>query len=188
MIFNVLPWRSPIPQKSKDPMVILIQDNWNDYGFLTTFHATVVTESEPLELGSVKILHVDQESGSTPIESSFTHLSEEYCSLGQTMSYYETLKSLGDELCTQVLVGLRDVVHNGAILAEFEHKVGFQKSLIRGSSADRVLIDGPVFLRSTGVWHSDQPANQVAVEFLTRVGGNRFQFNLNFRSGGDIPG
>jgi hypothetical protein len=63
MIFNVLPWRSPIPQKSKEPLVILIQDNWDDYGFHTTFHATVVTESGPLELGTVKILHVNQEAG-----------------------------------------------------------------------------------------------------------------------------
>lgn len=188
MIFNVLPRRSQAPQKSKEPLVILIQDNWNDYGYLTTFQATVVTEVGQLELGSVKILHVDQQSGSTPIESSFTNLSQEYCSLGQTMSYYETLKSLGDELCDQILVGLRDVVHNGAILTEFEHKEGFQKSLIRVSSAERVLIDGPVFLRSTGTWHTDEPANQVTVEFLTTVGGNRFPFILNFRSGGDIPG
>jgi predicted ATPase len=188
MIFNVLPWRSPIPQKSKEPLVILIQDNWDDYGFQTTFHATVVTESGPLELGSVKILHVNQESGSTPIESSFSRLSEEYCSLGQTMSYYETLRSLGDEVSDQILVGLRDVVRNSAILTEFQHKQGFEKSLLRGSSAERVLLDAPVFLRSTGIWRSDEPPDQVAVEFFTTVGGNRFQFNLNFRSGGEIPG
>jgi hypothetical protein len=94
MIFKVLPRRSRIPHKSKEPLVILIQDDWDDYGFQTTFHATVVTESGALELGTVKILHINQESGPTPIESSFTLLSEEYCSLGQTMSYYETLRSL----------------------------------------------------------------------------------------------
>jgi predicted ATPase len=188
MIFSVLPWGSPIPRKSKDPMVVLIRDNWNDYGFLTTFHATIVAESGALELGSVKILHLNQESGATPIGSSFTQLSEEYCSLGQAMSYYETLKSLGDELCDQVLRDLRDVVRDGAILAEFEHMQGFQKSLIRVSSAERVLIDGPVFLRSTGAWHPDETEDQVAVEFVTTVGGNRFQFNMNFRSGGRIPG
>ena len=165
-----------------------MQNNWNDYGFETTFNASLTTESGVFDLGSVKILHVSQEQGPTPIETTFTQLSEEYCSLGQTMSYYETLKSLGNELCDEFLRALRDVIWDRSILYLFDQKAGFQKSLIRSSSAERVLIDAPLLLRPTEVPRSDQSSELVAAEFFTTVGGNRFHFPLNFRSGGEIPG
>jgi len=188
LTFRVLPWRSIIPQKSKDPLVILIKDDWDDYHYRTTFHATAVTESGALKLGTVKILQAGQEGGNTEIPSQFSELPEDYCSLGQAMSYYESIRSLGDPLCEQILVALRDVVNDGRILAEFEHTEGFQKSLIRIGSAERALIDGPVFLRPQLVQRHDRAKGEVALEFLTTVGGNRFTFVLRFETGGEIPG
>ena len=148
MIFKVQSRRHNIPTKSIDPTVILVQDSWDDYGYKTTFGATVITDAGALELGSVKILRADQQGGLTPIDNEFTALSEEYCSLGQTQSYYELLRSLGDDIRKSVLTGLRDAATNPTILTDFEHLEGFKNSLIRSSVAERVLIDIPVFSRT----------------------------------------
>jgi hypothetical protein len=43
MIFRALNRRSPIPSNSKEPTIILIRDNWNDYGYLTTFQASLIS-------------------------------------------------------------------------------------------------------------------------------------------------
>jgi hypothetical protein len=147
MIFEVLASRRLVPQSSPEPLVALVENNWDDYGYQTTFAAIVVAESGSVDLGSVKILRVNQHLGPTPIERKFTQLSEDYCSLGQTQSYYELLKSLGDNICSDVLVGLRDAATNANILTEFEHLEGFKNSLVRNSTARRVLIDIPIFFR-----------------------------------------
>jgi hypothetical protein len=186
MIFKVQPRQHNIPTKATDPTVILVQDSWDDYGYKTTFGATVITEAGALELGSVKILRADQQGGLTPMDREFAALSEQYCSLGQTQSYYELLRTLGDEICKNVLTGLRDAATNPKILTDFEHLEGFKNSLIRSSVAERVLIDIPVFFHDSV--RSDEFHEQVQTGFVTTVGGNRFPFNLEFSSGGEIPG
>jgi predicted ATPase len=188
MIFKVVPWRSPIPIRALETLVYLMRDAWDDYGLQTTFRAKVVTPDGIVDAGTVKILHRDQQAGGTPIESEFTQLSDAYCSLGQTTSYYESLKSIGDERCNEVLHGLRDVVQDAAILAEFEHTEGFRTSLIRTSSAERALTDAPFLLRPSSAPQGDGAAEDVSCDVFTTVGGNHFTFELRFARGGEIPG
>jgi hypothetical protein len=46
------------------PFVLLKQDTWDDYGYKTTFEASLrESEGKTMSLGSVKILHRDQEKG-----------------------------------------------------------------------------------------------------------------------------
>jgi predicted ATPase len=188
MIFKVVPWRTPIATRSEEPVVFLTRDSWNDYGFNTTFHAKLVTKSDLVDLGTVKILHVDQESGPTPIYPTFMELPNTYCSLGQTMSYYESLKSLNDPIGIDILRALRDVVFDIKILMQFEHTPGFKNSLIRGSAAERILIDAPILFHPTAESQIDESQSDVVLEFLTNVGGNRFEFKLKFARGGELPG
>jgi predicted ATPase len=187
-LFKVVAWREYVPPGPPDPLMILTRDNWNDYGFETTFHARLALQSGSLDLGTIKILRSDQRGGPTPLDPDFDGLSNDYCSLGQTMAYYEQLKLQDENLYSRILSGLRDVVYEPQIRSRFEHLDGFQKSLIRSSSAERVLLDGPAFLRPSSISGSDVPATEVRALFFTTVGGNPFKFQLHFGTREPIPG
>ena len=50
------------------PNVLLAQDNWDDYGYKTTFNATLyVSPEDEIDLGVVKILNHAQMGGGTPL-------------------------------------------------------------------------------------------------------------------------
>ena len=73
------------------PYVALDRDNWDDYGYKTTFMAVLhVTAGTKVDLGAVKIMRSDQESGSTTMpKSPFKELGMEHASLGSDLGYYE---------------------------------------------------------------------------------------------------
>jgi ABC-type branched-subunit amino acid transport system ATPase component len=153
-------------------------DRWNDYGFETSFEVRVYwPDRKPLELGVVKILRGDQTSGRTPLKKEFVRLSEDYCSLGQDIAYYEMLHKLGPWARTY-LRALRDLVASPVILKSFEDHGGFRNSLIRSSGAEIALSDAPnLFVPS----HSDpqsQDSDRLAFALETTVGGNTFEFSV----------
>jgi len=93
---------------------------------------------------SVKILQRDP---SKPIEaltitklpSPIVPLSEDHCSLGQDMKYYETFLALGPETYTPYFAALRDAAVNPDIAAVFQEMEGFRKSLLRFSEAEKAF-------------------------------------------------
>lgn len=130
------------------PFVVLQTDNWDDYHFRTLFHPVVyLSESEAVDLRSVKILKLGQESGRTPIDEVFDELDGSYCSLGQELSYYESLRALPEDVRDEYLTALRDAAAAPPIRERFQAEVGFRTSLLRNGSAERALEDGPALLR-----------------------------------------
>ena len=103
------------------PTVVLRKDNWDDYGFKTMFYVRLhLGTDRVVDLETVKILHREQNGGPTPFpgtsfDSSFLH--DEYCSLGQSYSYYELLHGLGEDVYRPYLDGMCDVVYSPTILA-----------------------------------------------------------------------
>ena len=46
-----------LPTTNRYPHAVLVQDNWDDYGYKTTFHVTLhVSADESHDLGSIKII------------------------------------------------------------------------------------------------------------------------------------
>ena len=82
------------PSKSfKFPLIVLVKDGWNDYGFYTLYNLVYYREfGDYTEIGNVKIL--EKNSDSTSIPSKFKQLSNDYCSLGQSLEFYEKLKKI----------------------------------------------------------------------------------------------
>lgn len=81
------------------PYVILTQDNWDDYGYKSTFSAELHLPDETLDLGPLKILYADQMSGYTPMpKESFESLGKDYYSLGGDLNYYEKLFKCGPRI------------------------------------------------------------------------------------------
>ena len=128
-------FKTPSPER---PSVILHRDNWNDYTYVTLFHAYYAHASgEQDSLGTVKILR--RGSKSTRLLPTFHSLESDTCSLGQSLEYYERIASLGRDEAHNILTSLRDAAYLPQVAAEFLDEEGFQKSLLRGSDAKTAL-------------------------------------------------
>ncbi|MFM8442456.1 MAG: AAA family ATPase [Methylococcus sp.] len=118
MIFKVLPYKSRLPSGAKD-VVFLLTDGWDDWFKFATMYNVIYFdgEGEQHRIGEVKIgqfnMADDQRSPNIPEE--FEQLSDEFFSLGQDDSYYQTLKDLGEEVLDMVLIALRDVAKDAEL-------------------------------------------------------------------------
>ncbi|MED3876477.1 ATP-dependent nuclease [Lysinibacillus capsici] len=122
------------------PMIILSEDNWNDYGYYTLFHMHYFDEEKKhWEIGDVKILHEENEDSRSLIPTKFKNLKDEFCSLGQTLDYYEELLRLKNNKGIEILRALKDVVIDKDSYKKFKDNNGFSSSLIRFSEAEKAL-------------------------------------------------
>ncbi len=112
---------------------ILRQDKWNDYGFQTLYHLYRSDGSaSPESIGEIKILKRGQtESDPIQIDSDFDELPEGYCSLGQSLDYYERLGEGGTDVRKDVLARLRDVIQDIDIRDSFKEEPGYSTALCR---------------------------------------------------------
>lgn len=122
------------------PCVELSTDNWNDYGFETTFSLYYFSKRGiQKDIGEVKIHTLENPFTRKVMPTSFEELDENYCSLGQSMSYYRQLSELPEEVYKPILIGLRDIVFTKDIYEEFPNKLGITDSLFRSSEANKVF-------------------------------------------------
>ena len=105
------------PPKTIGPAFVLIQDKWNDFSFRTQYQLYFVGEDEIITLiGSVKILKKGQtESDDSLITNDFQELNDDFCSVGQSLDYYQRFSELPDQVREIGLISLRDIVHSPAI-------------------------------------------------------------------------
>jgi hypothetical protein len=171
------------------PHVVLQQDNWDDYGYKTTFDATLkLTGEDEEELGPIKILKSDQTNGFTPMPSEpFATLGREYCSLGGSLDYYEKLYKRGAPIYRPYLNGLGDVAFSDDVRARFEDKEGYKVSLLRFGGAERTIEDASRLFAGEGA--RERKGEGFSVKFKTTVssGENSFTINFDFRDHNGLP-
>lgn len=118
---------------------ILVNDNWDDYHFKTTFDVYVVDDERVLhEIGVVKIMTKGMSGGRVDFPSPFEKLGPEFCSLGQDQNYYEKLFLFPQPLREEFFVGIRDCVFDLEIWEEFREESAMQTSLLRSVNATTV--------------------------------------------------
>ena len=172
------------------PHVLLIQDNWDDYGYKTTFQAILrLSAEDEVELGHVKILKQDQTGDYTPMpRKPFEALGDEYCSFGGTLEYYEELFKRGQQIYQPYLEGLGDVAFSDDVKARFEDLEGYRTSLLRFSGAERTIADASrLFARKAP--RAKRRGRGFLVKFKTRVAdqANSFTIDFDFRRHGGLP-
>jgi ABC-type cobalamin/Fe3+-siderophores transport system ATPase subunit len=171
--------------KKNFPVLYLYRDTWDDYGFKTLFHAKYWrNETEPVDLGTVKILQRGQDSGYTQVPDRFQELSEDFCSLGQDLEYYEKIHSFSRSEYQPLLKGMRDVVFNRVARAAFEDEQGFKDSLLRSTAARSALEIAPSFFSN----EQPSPPELGKLHFRTSVGGNSFLTSFDFTGDPRLPG
>jgi len=120
------------------PIFQLAPDNWNDYGYYTSFNLYFAKSPiDKIDIGEIKIFQ--KGCTITKIPDEFVQLDDSFCSLGQTFEFYNNLMNLFPNQFKQILIALRDMGTNSSIQALFEEEEGVQKSLLRSSETYAIL-------------------------------------------------
>ncbi len=178
-------------QLDQYPHVVLVRDNWDDYGYQTTFISYLyLSANQEIKLGVTKILKEDQAGGSTPIVNSpFNELDQDYCSVGYDISeYYEVLFKLDSDIYKPYLMGLRDVAFDDEIKARFEDHEGFRVSLLRAGRVESLIRNASLLFRENLPPVSDQN-DGLTFSFKTKVANNSNSFItlFDFKKSGLLP-
>jgi ABC-type lipoprotein export system ATPase subunit len=112
---------------------LLQQDEWNDFSFQTQYHLYFRgADNETILIGAVKILRKGQTKADfLQIQTDFDTLPNEFCSLGQSLDYYERLSSIDKVYKEEVLKALRDIIYEPDNGAGFASEEGWNTSLLR---------------------------------------------------------
>jgi len=190
MRFLVRSRSSETIKSNRYPHVVLVPDNWDDYGYKTTFHVTLYISADDFyELGSIKIIEKDRASGYTELpKRSVSTLPERFASLGPDLDYYETVYKLGRAVFEPYFRGLRDVAFDDEIRAMFEESEAYRVSLLRFGSAERTIDDAARLLRAPTL-RSRRRSMGFRVKFKTKVARHSTPFiiDFDFRRHGQLP-
>ncbi|MDP1821887.1 MAG: AAA family ATPase [Archangium sp.] len=117
----------------------LVSDEWNDYGYRTTFSLFCRDERGSQRLGMIKIA-TNSGDQTTEIPTSFEKLGPQYCSLAVSSAVYSRADQvLGRPISDQVFAALRDCHVVAGSNDGFQASRAFSSSLLRFASA-RLLL------------------------------------------------
>lgn len=131
------PPRNPSPTR----VAYLIEDNWNDYGYVTQYQLVIHDGRGKLdEIGYVKFgqREMAEDQTSPELPERFRQLSDEFFSLGQDELYYLRLISAYPADAREILAALRDVAADEALFEEVLHEPVMGISLLR--SVERITV------------------------------------------------
>lgn len=133
--------------KQEGAFVLVFNDNWNDYGWYTSFALWHFPDHDKCFIGELKILHATQDVTYKLIKDGFKSLSEDFCSLGQSMTYYHNLKNtLAEKEFKELLIALRDCSFNKRIYEQYKSHEMMSASLLRESYAQRAFDKAPLII------------------------------------------
>jgi predicted ATPase len=136
---NILIYFNPVKSNIVYPSFILFDKTWDDYGHSTSFELVYKpAANSSFSLGRVKIMKRNTKSTKETLQEKFTDLSVDYCSLGQTKTYYTGLKEVLGANYNSFLLAIRDVATFPRIHEQFENDDVFEKSIIRGYETERL--------------------------------------------------
>lgn len=174
--------------------IVIYDDNWNDYGYRTTFHVVYCDQNRKVhKIGSLKIYNYDLDemrttnyynSVSSLLPAKIGSLDDKFCSLGQNLSYYRNLKTHFPESYIQILKRLNDIAVLPELKERFINEHGVQTSLLRESSAEKAIKEASYLLETDALEQKDMsfsyrvtvPYSDIPVELA-----------FNFSKNEDLP-
>ncbi|MBR7716770.1 AAA family ATPase [Acinetobacter nosocomialis] len=126
-------------QKIDYPCFILSNINFNDFGNYSNFFLDYFPEKDnKIHIGRLKIIKKNDFNTIQVIPHTFTEL-DDYCSIGEDMSYYEKFKEIFGDLFYSKLRALKDCSFFHDTLEFFENDDNFKKSIIRDNEQERLI-------------------------------------------------
>ena len=131
-----------------DADFLLEKDNWNDYGYLTTYHLHSTPKTNAHNkcdlLGTLHIMHIGQKEYEYAIRGidEFESLGDEYCTMCQDLSVFMALnKMLKPEDRLEFVESLRLITSkNKDSFSAFFDEECFQKSFLRYNDFDSYIL------------------------------------------------
>jgi ATPase components of ABC transporters with duplicated ATPase domains len=122
------------------PAFRLDEYTWDDYGYKTRYKLTYYTSADQYKsIGVVRIMKRDVDATYGAIPSGITELGADYCSLGQSLTYYSRIKLVLGPTYKNFLFAFRDAACFSQICDEFCNESAFNHSLLRETDADKAL-------------------------------------------------
>ncbi|MDC5417195.1 AAA family ATPase [Acinetobacter baumannii] len=118
---------------------VLSPTTWDDYGKKNEFVLFYYSNNQSLLIGKLKIISKKSKSTTKEIINNFFMLDSEYCSLGQSFSFYENLKHIFKQKYLSVLKALNDIAFFPQICEDFEDNTDFKNSIIRYDEQEQLL-------------------------------------------------
>lgn len=154
--------------------IVLYDDAWNDFSYKTMFHAVFCDENGDVSrIGDVKIYHYNYDQARTenygrPVSELLAprieQLSGKFCSLGQSLKYYQNLKKFLPYDFYEILKKLNDIAVFPKIREKYLMEHGVQTSLLRDSSAEKALYEAAGLLETDRLREKD-----MSFKYLARV-------------------
>lgn len=120
--------------------VLISNRGWNDFGIVSEFTMYFKSKQTKLfEIGRVKIIHTTEIHTFEVIGNNFKQLNNNFCSLGQELSYYTNLNNIFGDNLRNILWAVQDVAFFPTIQENFEHNYNFKTSLIRYDDIERLM-------------------------------------------------
>ena len=141
------------------PSFKLSQDIWDDYGYKTRYRLYYcVARNQFQQVGQVRIMKRNENETYGKLPSGEISLGKEYCSLGQSIGYYERIKSIFGAQYRDFLYAMRDVALFSQICDEFSDTSAFKHSLLRYQEAEEAFQNAEYFLAG---YSPDEPLSFV---------------------------
>lgn len=122
--------------------IILRYNNWDDYGYKTTFNASFCDGyGNYTELGTIKIAkHTDDggEDAYSTLPASFDNLPDGYYSLWQSADAYEAVKRVSDETHSDIFRDLNDIANDLSIFEKYSDDSVLGESLLCDDLKERI--------------------------------------------------
>ena len=172
------------------PSFVLAADSWDDFGVSSLFRLFYYPDkSNQLQIGEVKIITRTKE-GEDPkvitqyyLSDSFTELDNDFCSLGQSSKYYQTIKRIFPDSYRSVLWALKDCAIFTDIEDQFEKDYSFKRSLLRENEAERLLRDAKFIVEGIEV----QNREHFTYHFQTPFSKEKTLLEVSFESQSILP-
>lgn len=176
-------WESDIKPKIFPSFLLVLNHGWNDYGLKTQFWPYYYDDQGvEHQLANLKIITKENSTGEV-IPETFTQLDKEFCSLGQSIDYYEQLKSLLGSEFLGVLYALRDAAFFPEIQEEFERDSNFKNSLIRYDEPERVLREAKHSISGSDL----ENLYSFEYRFKPKFSSDLIDIGFNFGETDDLP-
>ena len=118
--------------------IILIPDDWDDFGYMTTFHVNYCdNDGLEQELGTIKIAKTNMDgnngTGRTRdyLDAEFDNLPEGFFSLWQTAEAYKRVVEIDNQIHFDILKALNDIAYDPQIYEKYKDEKVLKNSLMR---------------------------------------------------------
>lgn len=168
------------------PSFVLERTDWDDYSIKSTFKVLYYADdrySDVKNIGEIKI--IQQEQNYVTFDHEFYELSENFISLGQSLSFYENLLSFcKKEISIEFLEAVNDISWRSNLSEPFETSSSFRNSLVRMNSAEKARQFGKNVIEGIEI------EENFDFIYKCRIKGakNEMKINFNFDDKDPVPG